>query len=390
MNFDAKYPLHVSCFKGLSEYLAGEIVAAGLEVAAARETSVETRGSLLEAMRLNLRLRTALNVNLLLGEFECATPDELYLAVRGLPWEEIIPVGGRFTVDGRIDTAAVDNTMFAALRAKDAIADRMTEKLGARADSGPEKDGAVVALFWRDGRAWVYLNTSGRKLSDRSYRQAQVSAPLRESLAAGIMLATGYDGSVPLVCPMCGSGTLAIEAALLAAGRAPGLLRGNFGFMHLVGFPEEKWKALRREEQRSPRREPAPIVVSDIDPAAVEAARANAKTAGVDRFMEFRVCDFAETPVPPGGGVIVMNPEYGRRLGEVRELEKLYPRIGDWLKKSCPGYSGFVFTGNLELAKKVGLKPKRRLMFWNAKIECRLLEYELYAGSRERPAADGR
>jgi putative N6-adenine-specific DNA methylase len=211
-----------------------------------------------------------------------------------------------------------------------------------------------------------------------------LKAPMQETLAAGVVLATGWEGKGNFINPMCGSGTLAIEAALIALERAPGLLRSNYGFMHLKEFDEFSWKALRRKtraeaKERLNRR----IIATDISQQAVEAAKKNAMTAGVERLIEFGVCHFSETPVPDGGGVVILNPEYGERLGEVEELKKTYREIGDFFKKKCNGYSGYIFTGNLDLAKKVGLRTKRRIPFFNGPIECRLLEYDLYEGSRK-------
>jgi 23S rRNA (guanine2445-N2)-methyltransferase len=245
-------------------------------------------------------------------------------------------------------------------------------------------------LYWKGDQCWLYLNTSGQKISDRAYRKIPHSAPLRESLAAAIILATGYDGSVPLICPMCGSGTLAIEAALIASQRAPGLLRSNFGFMHLKVHDESAWQELRSAALKQSKKrggkasfKPARIVATDIDPKAVEAARKNALTAGVAHLIDFSVCDFAETAVEPGEGIILLNPEYGERLGEIKKLEQTYKRIGDFFKQKCAGYTGYIFTGNLDLAKHVGLRTRRRIPFYNANIECRLLEYELYAGTHK-------
>ena len=200
-------------------------------------------------------------------------------------------------------------------------------------------------------------------------------------------MATGYDGSEPLICPMCGSGTLAIEAALIASRRAPGLLRSNYGFMHLKYFDEPKWRQMRSEALKKSKArggkagfKPARIIATDIDAEAVEAARKNAMTAGVSHLIDFNVCDFAETVMPPGPGIIVMNPEYGLRMGEIQKLNDTYKRIGDFFKQKCAGYTGYIFTGNPALSKKVGLRTSRRVEFYNANIECRLLKYELYSG----------
>jgi hypothetical protein len=198
--------------------------------------------------------------------------------------------------------------MFANLKVKDAIVDRVAGKTGSRPDSGKDKNNVVVQFYWKDDCCWLYLNTSGQKLSDRSYRKMPHKAPLRESLAAAIITATDYDGSEPLVCPMCGSGTLAIEAALIASRRLPGLLRNNFGFMHFKYFEEPRWRQMRSEALKISKIrggkadfKPARIIATDIDAGAVEAARKNAMTAGVSHLIDFDVCDFADTVIPPCG-----------------------------------------------------------------------------------------
>ena len=271
------------------------------------------------------------------------------------------------------------------MKCKDAVVDRIKEKRGRRPDTGPERDKVVIHLYWKGNLGQVYLDTSGEPLSKRGYRMIPLKAPMQETLAAAVVLATGWMGDGNFINPMCGSGTLAIEAALIGLGRAPGLLRNNYGFMHLKGFDESSWKALRRKIRAEAKdRLNGRIIATDISQQAVEAAKKNAMTAGVERFIEFGVCDFSETPVPEGGGVVVLNPEYGERMGEIEELKEIYKEIGDFLKKKCKGYTGYVFTGNLDLAKKVGLRTKRRILFYNGPIECRLLEYDLYEGSRKR------
>jgi putative N6-adenine-specific DNA methylase len=229
------------------------------------------------------------------------------------------------------------------------------------------------------------LDTSGEPLSKRGYRKIPFRAPLQETLAASLVMATGWDSGLNFVNPMCGSGTLAIEAALTGLNRAPGLLRGNFGFMHLKGFDKLLWDKLRRDARASAKKTlKGRIIATDMRQEAVEAARKNAVTAGVDHVIEFGECDYTMTAVPEGGGVVILNPEYGERMGEISELELTYSGIGDFFKKRCGGYKGYVFTGNPELGKKVGLRAKRRIPFYNSTIECRLLEYELYEGSRKK------
>ncbi len=195
------------------------------------------------------------------------------------------------------------------------------------------------------------------------------------------------------MCPMCGSGTLPIEAALIASNRVPGLIRSNYSFMHTKLYDEAAWKQMRADALKQSKKrgktelKPERIIATDIDASIVEAAKRNAMTAGVDHLIEFAACDFAETEIPQGKGIVVLNPEYGMRLGELTELEATYKRIGDFFKQKCAGYTGYIFTGNSQLGKKVGLRTSRKIPFWNADIECRLLKYELYSGSKEPPNA---
>jgi putative N6-adenine-specific DNA methylase len=389
MDFDQPSTIRVSCAHGLAPHTARELEQLGCPPQRTDRTGVECAGTLHDAMRLNLHLRTALHVLYTLKSFRCGSPDELYRATRRIAWDEIIAPDGYLTVNSFVDHPSINNTMFANVRVKDAIVDRVAERCGRRPDSGPRGNGVVVNLFWKGSRAILYLNASGDKLADRGYRRIPHGAPLQETLAAAILIATGYDGTQPLVLPMCGSGALAIEAALLALNRAPGLLRAKYAIMHVLGFDADAYKTLRIATQKQGRKTlEQPIIATDIDPTAVEAARKNATTAGVDHLIRFDVCDFAQTPLPDEPGIIVLNPGYGRRMGEIRALEQTYTRIGDFFKQRCPGWTGFVFTGNLDLAKKVGLRTSRRVPFFNADIECRLLAYELYQGTRKQKNAN--
>ncbi len=375
--------IRVTCAPGLVDYLEREIVELGYSVNSKQVTGIEMTGGLSEAMRLNLFLRTGFNVLYLIDEFSCASPDELYGRTFDIAWEELIAPDEYLSVVSSVNTPTITDWRFASLKVKDAIVDRVADAVGSRPDSGPQREHVVIHIYWHGQRCQVYVNTSGRKLADRNYRKIPHKAPMQETLAGGVLMAAGYDGSMPLVNPMCGSGTLAIEAALIASGRPPGLLRSNFGFMHLKNFDDEPWQAMRREARKVRRKSPlAPIVANDIDANAVKAAERNAETAGVRQLIDFSVCDFAETPIPEECGIVLLNPEYGERLGQVSELEDTYERMGDFFKQRCAGWTGYVFTGNPALAKKVHLRASRRIEFKNAKIDCRLLKYEMYQGTR--------
>ena len=384
----SKSRIVVTCAKGISSYLGEEILGLGLPILSEGISNIETEGSLEDTLRLNLFLHTGHRVLFLLKEFKARHPEELYKRVIDIPWEDYFSKDSTLCVTSSVDTETIRDSRFANVKCKDAIVDRFQQRIGKRPDSGPERTGVVVHLYWKVDRCLVYLDTSGEPLSKRGYRKIPLEAPMQETLAAAVVLATEWKGEGNFVNPMCGSGTLAIEAAGIAIGKAPGLLRNNFGFMHLKAYRAETWKELRKKARTQSRKTPGgKIVATDMRPEAVQAAKQNAMTAGVEHLIEFGVCDYSETPVPDLGGVIVLNPPYGERLGDRKQLESLYQGIGDFFKKKCQGYRGYIFTGNMDLSKKVGLRTKRRLPFYNGDIECRLLEYELYEGSRKSKKA---
>jgi putative N6-adenine-specific DNA methylase len=380
-----KSSIIITCAKGITPYLKEEVLSLGLPILAESVSSMETEGTMAEAMQMNLSFRTGHRVLFLLQEFDARNPDELYAQVAKMAWENLIPEDGYLCVTSSVANPTVKDSRFANVKCKDAIVDRIKKKCGRRPDSGPERRGVVIDLYWKGDECRIYLDTSGEPLSRRGYRKIPLQAPMQETLAAAVIRATGWSGNGNFINPMCGSGTLAIEAALIALHRAPGLTRSNYGFMHSKKFDESSWRGLlRKAEGQIKITLRDKIIATDIRPEAIQAARQNAGAAGVESWIEFGVGDFAATPIPEGKGVVILNPEYGERLGRLKELGEVYKGIGDFFKIKCQGYRGFIFTGNLDLAKKVGLKARRRIPFFNSNIECRLLEYDLYEGSRRR------
>ena len=387
MDWTEKTWIVATCGRGCAAALKGELRGLGYAPQDVSPTSVGVEGDLRDAMRLNLWLRTANRILFEVAGFEIDSPDELYAAARGLPWEDWLRRDRPFHVHGVAQHETIRDSRFALLRCKDAIADRFVAATGARPDSGPTPEGAAcVALYWKERAAQVFLDTSGIPLSHRGYRWRPWTAPLRETLAAGILLELGWpkDPAEAFVGPMCGSGTLAIEAAWIAQNRAPGLEREDYAFLHLNGVDVQAWQALKADARTKVVAAPrAWIAASDVDPQAIACARENAGRAGVEGLIRFHTCDFRDTPLPKPPALVLMNPEYGQRLGLEERLVPLYESIGAYFKATCRGMRAAVFTGNVPLGRKIGLHPVRRAAMWNGDIECRLLEYDVYEGTRD-------
>ncbi len=383
--FTTRNKIIITCNKWLAPALRSEVISLGFDVDRVFQTGVELTGTVNDCIRLNLNLRCASQVMYSLKTFICNHPDELHQNLVSIPWETMIKPDGYFSVISNVFNDTISTNLFANLRVKDAIVDRMREVSGKRPSTGSELAGAVVYLFWKNDEAEIFLDTSGDSLARHGYRKLPGKAPMLEALAAATILSTKWNKFGAFVNPMCGSGTLAIEAALIATKRAPGLFRNNYAFMHIIGYDKTVYEKERTIIEEQVRHLPNLVIIaSDISREAIKVAKINASVAGVEDLIDFQVCDFEATkmPEPEEGAILMINPEYGDRLGEEVELEATYARMGDYMKNKCKGMTGYIFTGNLELAKKIRLKPSRRIEFFNATIDCRLLEYELYAGTK--------
>ena len=374
----------ITCSNRLSPFLQQEIQELGFIPVRVFKTGVELKGTLADCIKLNLNLRCASQVLFSVKEFTAHNADELYKTLLDFEWEDIIPAEGYFSITSNVDNDSINNSLYANVKVKDAIVDRFRDRTGVRPNSGPELDKTVIHLYWKEFIGEIFIDTSGQTLSKHGYRKIPGKAPMLEALAAATLLATKWDRKSPFINPMCGSSTLAIEAALMATNRRPGLYRSNYAFMHVEGFIKEMYQQQRQRLDEVIIEVPGLIIIAtDISEDAIHISKINAGAAGVANLIEFATGDFETTRIPEDQpGVIYFNPEYGDRLGEAAALQITYGRIGDFLKKKCKGYFGYIFTGNLELAKKIGLKPSRRIEFYTSKIDCRLFEYELYAGTK--------
>ncbi len=382
----ARWPLVATCSRGLEEVLREELIALGHPEAACGRGMVSFAGDLAAVYRANIHLRTAARVVRRLAEGPADRREALYELASATPWEELLGRRQTFAVEAAGTGRGFRSTTFAALTVKDAIADRLRARWGFRPDVARRGADVLVHLHLADERASLGLDSSGEPLAHRGYRPRGGPAPLSEALAAGILRLAGYDGTQPFLDPMAGTGTLAIEAALIATRTAPGSKRT---------FACERWPEHRRElieaarAEAGAQRRPAPsaIVAADRDGRAVAAARRNAREAGVERVVATIERDARELEPPGPGALIVSNPPYGQRLGDAAQLAALYRELGDALKRRAAGSTAWLLVGNPDLVKCVGLRASRRIVLFNGPIECRLLRYDLFEGKRSRGAA---
>jgi len=328
--------------------------------------------------RANLWSRIASRVLWRTGEFEYRNEKDLYDAAKGIDWPGYFSVQKKIRVNVTAQKSPLKSLEFATLKVKDAVCDRFRDKVGSRPDVDRAAPDVRIHVFLEESKGLFYLDTSGEALFKRGWRMDVAEAPIRENLAAGIIMLSGWKFDQPLLDPMCGGGTLLSEAAAMARGRAPGAKR-DFAFQKLNNFSAGVWEKIKNERTVQPV-EPR-LYGSDIDPEALQAARRNLGAAGIERWVKLEQADVLERAAPEGAGVLVANPPYGERIGSAEDLAALYPKLGDALKKRFAGWNCFFFTADLRLPKLIRLQPSRRTPLWNGSLECRLYEFRIVSGS---------
>jgi putative N6-adenine-specific DNA methylase len=375
-----------SCPRGLEAPLGSELAAIGATDVAATEGGVAFAGDLGLAYRVNLETRIASRVLWRVGGGAYRDERDLYELVRSIDWGRHFAPTRTLRVDVAATRSPLTSLEFATLRTKDAVCDRMRADHGVRPSIDKRTPDVRVHLHLTDRDASIYVDTSGEPLFKRGYRRDADEAPLRENLAAGILALAQWQPAIPLLDPMCGSGTIVAEAAQIAANRAPGLMR-TFGFQKLAWYDGPTWQRIKqaaRDRIRLPSGAPA-IFASDMADAAVALTRTTLRSAQVDAFVDVTRADVLTRAAPAASGALIANPPYGVRLAEVNALAAFYPRLGDALKQNFAGWTVNLLTGDLRLAKLIGLKPDRRTPLWNGAIECRLFAFRIVAGAmRER------
>ena len=372
------------CPRGLEPVLAHELNTLGASQVTPTEGGVAFAGDFSIMMKANLHSRTASRILWRLGQGRCRNEADLYKLAAGVDWPLLFAVENTIKVKVDAIRSPLTNLAFAALKIKDAVCDVFRDKLGERPSVNTRTPDMRIQAFLTADTATLYLDTSGEALFKRGWRRETQDAPLRENLAAGILLLAGYTGDTPLFDPMCGSGTLLIEAADIALPRAPGRRR-SFTFPKLNGFVPNNWATLLEAARAAERRVTSlPIHGSDRYVPALETAHNNLVSAGLEKAITLASADILETRPWIDHGLIVTNPPYGVRLDDQDRLAALYPRLGDWLKQHWAGWNVFFLTGDPLLAKKIRLSASRRTPLFNGAIECRLFEYRMIAGGNRR------
>jgi putative N6-adenine-specific DNA methylase len=375
------------CPRGLEAALADELAAIGGRDITTADGGAGFAGPLDLAYAANLESRLASRILWRVGGGRYRNERDVNLLAKDIDWPKLFRGDRTLRVDVAATRSPLASLEFATLTVKDAIADRFRAETGSRPSVDKRAPDVRVHAYLTADEATFYVDTSGEPLFKRGWRRDTEEAPLRENLAAGIVRLSGWTPGTPFLDPMCGSGTLAIEAASMAAGRAPGLAR-SFGFQKLAWYDGPTWQRLRQKALDRVAPDPAAptVFASDRAQAAVAKCNANAQAAKVQRWLSIDSADVLSVAAPAPSGVLVSNPPYGVRLADQDKLAAFYPKLGDALKRGFPGWYAWLFTGDLRLAKLIGLKVARRIPLFNGAIECRLFGIPLVAGRHGRPA----
>lgn len=366
---------------GLEEVLAEELIALGANNLEIGKRMVSFEGDLALMYKANICCRTALRILRPVYTFNAKTTDEIYKKVKAMNWFEHLTEDSTFAIDAITFSDYFNHSKFVAYRVKDAIADYFMSKTGKRPSVDTKNPDLLINFHIAHDKCTLSFDSSGESLHKRGYRVAQTEAPLNEVLAAGMVLKTGWRGESDFVDPMCGSGTLLIEAALIAMNVPPGIYRKNFAFEKWKNFNSELFETIYNDDSGE-REFKYKIYGSDILPEAIDIATKNIKSAGVEKHIELQVLPFEKyEKVPADSGILVTNPPYGERI-KPEDLSGLYEMIGERLKHVFMGYSAWILSYKKECFDKIGLKPTKKIQLVNGSLPCEFRKYDIFAGKR--------
>jgi len=385
MNNSSSLSFIAKTITGLEQVLADELQKLGARDIELLNRAVRFTGDLGTLYKANLSLHTALRILVPVLQFEVFDDNSLYEEVKNIPWEDYLDADDSLAIDTVLSTDRFNHSQFVSQKAKDAIVDRFREKYGKRPDVDLKAPVLRINLHISNTTCSVSFDSSGDSLHKRGYRDQTNLAPMNEVLAAGLVQLTGWDKRRTLIDPMCGSGTILIEAALLAANIPPGYYRTNYGFMSwkkYLSFDETLWNTIYEAAIAKIHSGDVKILGGEISHHVARKAKENVKLARVEDIVHVREGDMADFDAPEGGGIVIMNPPYGERMDK-DNLEELYKSIGDTFKKKFTGYDCWLITSNMEALKFVGLRASRKIQVFNGPLECRFVKYEMYRGTKK-------
>lgn len=389
MNKSEQFPIIAKTMAELEDVLAEELLSLGAENVEIGTRMVSFTGDKALLYKANIHCRTALHILKPIFQFTARDADEVYQSLKSVDWDQYLTLDQTFSIDAVVNSHIFTHSKFVAYRTKDAIADWFTEKYGKRPSVSVTNPDLVFNIHVSHNKCTLSLDSSGESLYKRGYRVAQTEAPLNEVLAAGMILKSGWRGESTFIDPMCGSGTLLIEAAMIALGIPPGIHRQHFAFEKWSDFDEELFSEIYNDDSGA-RNFEFRIIGSDISPKAIAVAEKNIKNAGLKKYIDLSVKSiqqYTEAPQPPG--VLMTNPPYGERI-KVDDIEALYATIGERLKHVFVGYDAYILSYRKELFDKIGLKPTKRFFLFNGQLECEMREFEIFSGKREEHDRDER
>ena len=376
--------LVIKTLHGLEDCLAEEIDALGGANIKKLRRAVSCEGNLAFVYKTNYNLRTALRILLPIYTFDAKNERELYDQIKSFDWSVHLELRQTFAIDNAITRgASIANSQFASLKMKDAIVDHFRDKTGKRPSVNKDNPDVLLNLHGYKDQYTISIDSSGRTLNQRGYRkEGGHHAPLNEVLAAGLLKIAGWDASMPLIDPMCGSGTIAIEAAMLGKGIPAQILRNDFGFMNWSNFNAILWNRVKMESSAKRGRTKIKISASDIDNQNINLVKGSAKKLALGQGFDIFKYDFLKLPPESGNGMVISNPPYGERIGGEGMVD-FYQQIGDKLKSDFDGWDAWIMSSNFEALRAIRLKPSQKTILFNGPLECQFCKYEMYLGSEE-------
>lgn len=367
---------------GLEELLAKELEEQGAEEITMLKRAISFEGDLEVLYKANLYSRTALRILKPIYSFTAHNENHLYKKIMDYDWGQHLDVNQTFMISSVVNSERFRHSQYLSLKIKDAIVDQFREKLGKRPSIDLDQPDVRISVYLNHINFEISIDSSGDSLHKRGFRSAEARAPLNEVLAAGMIKLSGWTADKPLYIPMCGSGTLAIEAAMIAKNQAPGLWRTHFGFMNWDDYDHDLWKSIKQTALRKVKKTDAQIFASDHAFWAIENGKKSSEKARLDEIIHFHQNEFDQVVPQEEGGVLLLNPPYGQRM-EVADIEDLYSRIGDHFKKNFTGFEAWIISSNKDALKRIGLRPAKKLTLYNGPLECKFQKYELYKGSKK-------